>query len=178
MGTISLFLTFSYFSWLVFLIILNLYLLKKAKTKLKYFLPLISLTIFLYPIKLMETTSFTRRWQLIKISLKMFLNQPFLGTGWNNFIIRMEKFGQIRGNIRFLQPVHNIFLLLLAETGIIGTSLILIILYQIIKKRKRVFFPLLFSILFLGLFDHYWLTIEQGILTLGVILGLSLSSEK
>jgi len=70
------------------------------------------------------------------------------------------------------QPVHNIYLLIYSETGILGiTAFILFIAFLIkdfivrtkMKKLYHYFFLLLFSsFLFVGLFDHFLWTLQQG----------------
>lgn len=70
------------------------------------------------------------------------------------------------------QPVHNIFLLALAELGI-PLSIVTILLWKnwlIGFIRNNIFVVL--AIIITGLFDHYWLTLQQNQLLLGTILGL------
>lgn len=85
-----------------------------------------------------ESTSVTRRVQLTEISLKMILAEPWLGVGPNNFTARMTDFGRVISTTRFLQPVHNIYLLWVSETGLVSTGLLLLILF---KFSKTLGFP-------------------------------------
>ena len=136
-----------------------------------------SVPLILYSLKYFNLTSFTRRLELTKIAIKMWLSSPIFGVGLNNFIVRMEEFGQVKANIRFLQPVHNIYLLVLAETGIIGlltVSCWLLVVGKKLKEKNHPLFYVLCSMFFLGLFDHYFLTIQQGMLILALILGLGI----
>jgi len=72
------------------------------------------------------------------------------------------------------QPVHNIFLLVLAELGWVGESLFIAVLLGALwtigrTKKDRVSFTALVSflaVLSLGLFDHYLWTLQQGRLML------------
>jgi len=127
-------------------------------------------------------TSFSRRSQLAKISLNITRDNLLTGIGLNNFTTVMEKYGFITAATRFLQPVHNIYLLILSETGIIGSlGFLILILYPIytnLKKSKNLFLISYLSLLFIGLFDHYLLTIQQGILLFFLFLTLSTSSPK
>lgn len=77
------------------------------------------------------------------------------------------------------QPVHNIYLLFLSETGIFG----LLILFFVINKliillgERRELLLLLVFIGLTGFFDHYWLTLEQNRLLLFVVVGIFLSGK-
>lgn len=117
-----------------------------------------------------DKLTFLRREGLSIEAWQMFLNSPVLGVGLNNFIPAEQEL--VSGPSRFLQPVHNIFLLALAETGLIGLmGLISLIGFPLLKSK-------LYPILFLGLFDHYFLTLPQGYRLLFLIWGLSLSFLK
>jgi hypothetical protein len=71
------------------------------------------------------------------------------------------------------QPVHNIFILVLSELGIIGLALWLAFLWQKLRHypRELLFFPFVF--LFTSLFDHYWWTSASMFLLFWLILALS-----
>lgn len=129
-----------------------------------------------------DDLSLIRRQELVEGSFFMFLNQPFFGVGVNNFI----SYGAsqlITGPTRFLQPVHNIFLLTLSETGLLGfLGLILLAgfpVWQIFKHklfdREGKILLMVWVIIFsLGMFDHYFLTLPQGYRLLFLVWGLSL----
>lgn len=129
-----------------------------------------------------DTLSLGRRLQLNKIGIEAFATSPIFGIGLNNFISK-EADNLIIGENRFLQPIHNIFLLTLAETGLVGfLGLTFFIVYPIWRLLKMLpsqdSLCLLISwmaILFLGNFDHYLLTSPQGVRLLMFIWGLSLS---
>ena len=76
-------------------------------------------------------------------------------TGLNTFVLYS----------RFLQPVHNIFLLALSELGIIGLGIFSFFLH----KTFKIFPSILIFILVTGFADHYWLTIHQNLLLLSLI---------
>jgi O-antigen ligase len=105
------------------------------------------------------------------------------------------------------QPAHNIYLLIASEIGIIGLFIFLLFLsqtisnsFKTIKKplNKRLFsndvqivsretifslelnyylLAILISFLFIGLFDHYFWTLQQGRLMLWLVLGLILIND-
>ncbi len=121
--------------------------------------------------------SILRREELASIALSDFKTHPILGIGLNNFISQTALSELVSGPNRFLQPVHNLILLSLSETGLIGFLGLLVLLsypiWQLWKKKNK---PLLFIwgiIFFLGMFDHYFLTLPQGQRLLFFIWGLS-----
>lgn len=121
-----------------------------------------------------DNLTLLRREELTVNAWDMFLQNPLFGVGLNNFIPSQEYL--IAGPSRFLQPVHNIFLLALSETGLIGLmGFIGLIGYSFRLPFIRY---TLYSILFLGFFDHYFLTLPQGYRLLFLIWGLSLSQLK
>jgi len=125
--------------------------------------------------------SFWRRIQLAVAAWQMFKGSPLLGVGLGNFIPRLPQFLLFQ-KIYFWQPVHNLFLLILAETGLGGLFLAVYIFKLILRKlwRKKVW-SLLFSFLVIfltGLLDHYWLTLPQTQLLFSLIVGLGWSYYK
>ncbi|MCG2691495.1 O-antigen ligase family protein, partial [Microgenomates group bacterium] len=107
------------------------------------------------------------------------INKP--GVGLNNFTVTMEKYGYVTATTRFLQPVHNIYLLILSETGLIGLAGFIYLLYKgrslFIDKVQPCHLALLI-LLFLGLFDHYFFTLQQGLLLLTILLACNKLPDK
>lgn len=125
------------------------------------------------------------RQDLTAVSLSIVKNFPIFGIGLNNFFYYQVEFQKHFSTV-YLQPVHNIFLLLIAQIGIVGflifgyfITVTIVNLVHSVKKAREVFsfqkavLFLLISILIAGFFDHYFLTIQQGQLMLALILGLS-----
>jgi O-antigen ligase len=79
----------------------------------------------------------------------------------------------------WLQPVHNIFLLMLVEIGTLGLLIMLIVILRFIfylsKKGSGDFLIFFWAFAISGLNDHYWLTLQQTTLILVIITGLILS---
>ena len=145
-----------------------------------------------------DNLTLLRRGELSVSALKMFLESPIFGVGLNNFIPAVAG-NLITGPSRFLQPVHNIILLALSESGIIGlVGLISLVGFPILSSRrmsgsinnwyrfrccktrliKSGMTILWFIIIFLGMFDHYFLTLPQGYRLLFLVWGLSFSMLK
>lgn len=124
-------------------------------------------------------------------ALRIWQDAPFTGAGLMNFIVVLPEYSIVRASM-YLQPVHNIYLLILSETGILGIACIALsalILLRRVRKYIRVqnsrnaimrgmhFLPLC-SLLLLGISDHYPLTLAQGQLLLSISSGLALSLRK
>jgi O-antigen ligase len=128
--------------------------------------------------------SITQRQELISQSINMFTKAPIFGIGINNFFNNLN-ISNIKSLTLLIQPVHNIFLLVLSETGLIGLGFFLYVFYKCFKqayllKTKEIKYLLLvlFTVIFLGFFDHYFLTLQQGQLMLSLALGTALSYRK
>lgn len=106
---------------------------------------------------------------------QIFLNRPVFGVGGSNFLTVLPKYRLIN-TFQTLQPVHNIYLLILAEYGLVGWFLFSWLIFK--AYRKNSFFRLpLTLLLFLGLFDHYFLTLQQTQVLFAIILGLCFLKE-
>lgn len=116
---------------------------------------------------------FTQRIDLLKSSILMFKSSSILGVGLNNFLVNLPFFQVSQGNVFLMQPVHNIYFLILSETGFVGLLFFLIFLKRALfaAKKKQFLLPLL-CVLALGLVDHYFLTLQQGQLLFATVLGL------
>ena len=125
-----------------------------------------------------DPESLQKRAQLTIQSLQMIRAHPFFGVGLGNYLIGARAFGL--GYLYITpQPVHNIFLLFAAEMGIIFS---VIVGYFIINgvynnRHNLVFLSCLAIITITGLFDHYWLTLIQNFLLMGIILGSSIEKS-
>lgn len=129
-----------------------------------------------------DNLAFIRREELSITALTLWKQSPLFGVGLNNFIPTGADL-LLAGPSRFLQPVHNIFLLTLSETGLVGlVGLLLLIGFPILKLFKLSPKPYSLNpilliwgvIIFLGMFDHYFLTLPQGYRLLFLVWGLSL----
>lgn len=112
------------------------------------------------------------------VKLRIFYNKEALGTHINYLGVGMGNFvGWLKEKEPLLltyayQPVHNIYLLIYSETGILGLAsfvlfLIFLIKDFILRTRLKKSYHLsalifLFSLLFIGFFDHFLWTLQQG----------------
>lgn len=123
-------------------------------------------------------TSVSRRGELLKASLVMFEDNFLFGVGLNNFTSHIDSYVSLFQGVRFTQPVHNIYVLLLTETGIFSLIFFVALLLYAVKKQtlsrvlSAAFVPLL-CVFVLGSFDHYFLTMHQTQLLFWLTLGLA-----
>lgn len=122
--------------------------------------------------------SLTQRIQLLDYSVSMFADNPLVGVGPLHFLVMLPLYQSITSGGFLLQPVHNIFFLLLSEIGIGGFVGVCVFLFGISKRIQqnigvlRFQQMLLFTLfLLLGMTDHYFLTVHQGLLLTALILG-------
>lgn len=172
LSVLILVISFSRSVWLVGLLVLMIVL--KPPKKFLVIPAVIFLLIVLW--RLPFLASLNERLDLSKAALQMIKVQPLTGVGLNNFLVLLPQFWQ-SGQTYWLQPVHNIFLLIGAETGLVGLTIVLWFLFLTFKRLQATndqrLTTALVAILALGLFDHYWLTLQQNQLLLAVILGLA-----
>ncbi len=119
-----------------------------------------------------DTGSLTKRVMLGMMSVEMWRDNLMLGVGAGNFIADLPVY-QEASSFYWLQPVHNIFLLVGAELGILGIMLviykILDIRFQIMRRRNWL---ILGIIIVTGMVDHYWLTLPQNYWLLVVVFAV------
>ncbi len=164
-------------------VLVVLYLLK-SRLPLNYIFAVVVVFSFLTPLLLLLFSrvgpSVSRRFGLALISLYMLRDNLFTGVGFGNYIYKLYDYYQKSYSLiipeasYWIQPVHNIFLLIASETGFIGLLVLFIFFFNNLK-RNFIELPLYFSllgILLTGLWDHYWLTLPQNQLLMTIILGL------
>ncbi|OGY45242.1 MAG: hypothetical protein A2731_01850 [Candidatus Buchananbacteria bacterium RIFCSPHIGHO2_01_FULL_39_8] len=224
----ALFFTFSRSAWIaiiVSLIVLGFWLFKRREhlwnqTFLKMFL-LTCLMVIILGFNLrgplltrltgdqdLEVASIYLRMAFTEQAFKLIQDNPWGGVGIGNYTLGVYQ--KINGSWPgyYYQPVHNIYLLVLAETGILGAIIFYSIIFLLIWSRLLKFFYkkvvgiptksgfllrnkadgatstshlqgmivflCLVSILIISLFDHYFWSLEFGVLIFWLILGLNL----
>ncbi len=193
-GIIALGLTFSRSAWIVGALGASImYYVLRQRKQIFYFplilnaVVLILLVLFVFTSFKPEEESVVVREELNRAAIMMWQSSPLLGVGLGNFLIALPKTLPTR-TVYFLQPVHNIYLLVLAETGLVGLVVFLWPISRLVKglvssikylgsnhELQTMTYKLTFvSLLLLGLVDHYFLTLQQGQLLLILFLALSL----
>ena len=97
-------------------------------------------------LELGKDTSTTNRIRMWKLALEMFARHPLTGNGWESF--KYEYYLRLSartGSMYDYLDAHNVYLQVLAETGILGLSLFLtcigttfLITYRVIRARDRI----------------------------------------
>lgn len=146
----------------------------------------IAVLVFFFPSAADE--SVIRRQELLQAAGTLLLHHPLTGTGLGNFLVSLPGiFSGRAGN--FLQPVHNIYMLWIAETGFFGLFGVLFIILFLRKQFIALFHLILLrhdhivlllpvtGFLLLGVTDHYPLTLQQGQLFFTLCLSLLLTHK-
>lgn len=128
------------------------------------------------------------RLKYLKTACSTITSHPFLGVGMGNFVpFQKEKeLGFKKLAPWEQQPVHNLYLLVASEIGLIGLAFFLYTIVSLGQIFNRGFFGRLhnpfvlcfFGFLILGLADHYFWTLPQGMLIFWVCLAFFHSSTK
>lgn len=121
--------------------------------------------------------NWTERLNLAKGALNVIVNNPFFGVGLNNSTIRLKEFIPSSFGLYIFQPVHNVYLLILTEVGLVGFSMLLIvltILYRKILSADKIAVIAISQLLLIGMFDHYLWTLQQGQLMAVLFVSLAL----
>lgn len=103
-----------------------------------------------------------------KIAWEMVKQRPFLGVGLNNFQVESHRF--FPKGCELPSKVHNIYLLIAAETGLIGMSSFLLFIFSLLKKARSciqtqegiLLLSLFLGFLFIGMCDFYFISTPHG----------------
>ncbi|MFC1653606.1 O-antigen ligase family protein [Patescibacteria group bacterium] len=121
---------------------------------------------------IIDDYSQSRRLDLNQIATKIIQHKPIVGVGLNNFTSQMKNYGNVSSTTQFLQPPHNIFLLILSEVGALGLYLLYLLVQKIKRSKSRLLLIPIIALLLVGLLDHYPITLQTGQLL--TILSLSI----
>ncbi len=118
--------------------------------------------------------SIPERTILNQTAVKIFSDFPVFGAGPGRMLSILPNY--FPAGFWKIQPPHNAFLLILAETGLSGLAIIIIGALKIYPYLKNAsgFFPGLIAVLSTAALDHYWITSQQNRIILGIFLGLCL----
>jgi len=153
------------------------------KTKIKFGLLFLVLSLILikiinfnYPLENFlggwDENGMMKRGQLNLAAIEMIRESPWVGVGMGNYLVNLPDFLKTN-HIFWLQPVHNIFLLLVSEIGILGLMGVVWLLAKI-KWNKLIEWDwiILGVMLITGMVDHYWFTLPQNMWLLSLVLGI------
>lgn len=110
------------------------------------------------------------RLELYQQAINAFLSAPLFGIGWGELgyymYLNKESIGIDRN-------AHNVFIHFLAETGIIGTSFLVIALYFLCPKRYINIYAPLYAIIGIQ-FIHSMVEFPYAYMPWLIVLGLSI----
>lgn len=190
-GGVSLILTFSRSAWAMVLLAVVAIGISKRVNALKFrailggAIVFFAVMIFYIFSAHFSDESLIVREQLNSAAFSIIQFHPFIGVGLGNFLVALPSFIPSR-EVYFLQPAHNIYLLLLSQIGFFGIALLIVFAYFLIlqfkkngrsfgfKNKRSVFRICLLGLLFIGLIDHYSVTLQQGQLLLTLLISMSL----
>jgi len=122
----------------------------------------------------LEQKSINERAFLNQQSYQIIKNNWLSGVGLGNYILHVYKNINSNLNTWEYQPVHNVYLLILSELGILGLlSYLSIFIYTIfnkIKQKNYLFILAIFAILIINFFDHYFWTSWSGLIISFIVL--------
>jgi O-antigen ligase len=166
-----------YFSWITF----SWRSTKEFKINFRFLTLLISV-VALATIILINNTSFFSNQSLEErelykiVSYETISEHPITGVGIGQFILNEYSINSKLESWKY-QPVHNVYLLVFSELGIVGFIiffLFLISIFLMIRKdeqRERyriltllLIYCIILSFIIISLFDHYFWDIKQGTL--------------
>ncbi len=190
----ALFFTFSRAAWLAFslssLLLFIYFLIQKDRWIIGRFLALVFFSLVMLFIAAapyrdlcqarisgesrLEKKSIEDRRLYLSESTDVIKKNWLLGVGIGNYPSALEQGGAEKKAIWDYQPVHNVFLLLWSESGILALIFFVSFLILLIKKDRRTAFAGIFltALIILMLFDHWLISLPFGIIFLFLVLGL------
>ena len=147
--------------------------------------------------KLPDNSAISDRSFYNNVSRETIYEDFILGSGLGTYIFQIDGYLEENNIEQKLQswqyqPAHNIYFLIASEIGIVGLLFFLLFIMYVISDsiknvsnvsretflstRKLNYFLLaiFISFLFIGLFDHYFWTLQQGRLIFWLVLGMIL----
>ena len=120
-----------------------------------------------------DAETINKRIYLTQSAFRIIWHNPMVGTGIGNYLYAQSNIPNPYP-YHFLEPVHNILLLTLAEIGIPIVIALLYLLSAYIRLiwKTPIGQAVIITVVLTGMFDHYWLTLQQNILLLPVLFAL------
>ncbi|MBP6943027.1 MAG: O-antigen ligase family protein [Candidatus Buchananbacteria bacterium] len=112
----------------------------------------------------LETRSVTERLSAVDQSIQIIKRHPIMGVGIGNYTNELSRLNPNQPAYQY-QPVHNAWLLVLAELGIVGFILFVSLFVSSFLKSQTqpLVVAILISLFVASLFDHYLWTSWSGL---------------
>jgi len=129
-----------------------------------FFMAAFSAFMFFKNLPEAQVASIAERLVLSQAAVELIFKNPLFGVGSANFVHSLSAFNLFSiADVRLLAPVHNVFLLIFAEEGLIGLVLFLVLLYAALRNiSARWQFALAFALIVFLTADHFLWTLQQG----------------
>ncbi|NUM25646.1 MAG: O-antigen ligase family protein [Candidatus Buchananbacteria bacterium] len=134
----------------------------------------------------LEISSISLRMTFTEQAWNIIQTRPWQGTGVGNYTLGVYHDINSSWPGYYYQPVHNLYLLILAEMGIFGAltfaALLGLLGYMAFRQgpslEKMIIILSLASCLVISLFDHYFWTLYFGVMVFWVVLALNFRALK
>ncbi|MFA7654438.1 MAG: O-antigen ligase family protein [Candidatus Magasanikbacteria bacterium] len=126
----------------------------------------------------LEARSVNERVSQLSTSYKLTAKSYLLGVGPGTYTLALYNQDPTHP-ASYYQPVHNIYMLILVEWGVVIFSIFCFSIFLLIKKIRRdnkIFLPILMVLLITGLFDHWLISMFSGLVCLFLISGFSVNA--
>ena len=127
----------------------------------------------------LENVSVSERAEQYSDSANFFRQHQFLGVGPGAYTLALFRANPSLPGYSY-QPVHNIYVLILTEWGILGAIVWLVVfgrLILLVRARNPAMLPIVIMPFITGAFDHYWWSLYIGIILWWVVLGLCIRNN-
>ena len=127
-----------------------------------------------------QIASIAERLVLSQAAVELIFKNPLFGVGSANFVHTLSAYNLFSiADVRLLAPVHNVFLLIFTEEGLVGLVLFLILIWAALKNISvRWQFALAFALIVFLTVDHFLWTLQQGRFLFWLSLAYILRSPK
>ena len=124
----------------------------------------------------LEKKSLIDRVIILEVAKKIIKTNPWFGVGLGKFTTAAELVLK-NSNPRYIEPVHNMYALVLGELGIVGVLIIILLVVRGFHRLGNWAYPIFTTILVIGLFDHYWWTIASARLAVALVIALAIKPK-
>jgi hypothetical protein len=122
----------------------------------------------------LEAKSIVERKGQYAEAVSMVVMHPMLGVGPGAYTYAVYQKNNTWESWQY-QPVHNVYMLISTEFGLVAMVLLLIFLFFIIQHAFQfnlVYVPVLVSLMCTGLFDHWLASMFTGVVLWWTMLGV------
>ena len=168
---------------------------KKKKSWVTFFFVVSCIAVFLFSWIFVENRfsaltlqdeTITDRVQGIRTALFLLQKNVFFGSGIQNYIPAAAILSTYAVSLYgSLQPVHNMYLLIVSELGVMGAGIVAFFVYRLLhrllkapRRQRNILFAMILVIGVIGMFDHYFWTLQSGRMLLALVLGITYASSR